>query len=527
MAASQPSSNSSSPIQPRTQIVNKDDPLGADVEANNSRVQSPARSPSQRRTVAAHGLEKANFQLSEQVKDLKYQLTDKTNEISRLQDNMAARTSEHDEKMKKMREIFAQATKNLDGYRASIAAKDAELQRLKDDISQAQVREQELRANTEAQDRDAEKLGSELNSQKALYGSQIKQLETKVRQLTSQLQETRTDYEQYKKRASQLLQKNAGSQNDSSRINELESAVRRLQMEKSELEAEKAESSRKTELLEHDIQRALARIRDLEADNEALSKVREDNAHKQAQITRLQEHMASDREAHEKAMKSIQHTHHETMQQLQELLDAKEQEKPSDTTSSPVQIPNSRQEEQEEMHRITEQLYDENAALRQQIMEKDNELQDCKRKLLSLPTTATSSQEQSQPSSENQSIHNREQDESDGIDVYASMSHLLSPLVGGSENKVDLEKKVQHLSVMLHESEDRVSALRAQEKVLKDEIRKLDSFDRRQNLSIEYLKNVLLKFMQTENKEFMVPVLAKLLLLDANETETLRQSVIQ
>ena len=69
-----------------------------------------------------------------------------------------------------------------------------------------------------------------------------------------------------------------------------------------ELEAEKAESSRKMELLEHDIQRALARIRDLEVDNEALSKVREDNAHKQAQITRLQEHMASDREAHEKGM---------------------------------------------------------------------------------------------------------------------------------------------------------------------------------------------------------------------------------
>lgn len=46
------------------------------------------------------------------------------------------------------------------------------------------------------------------------------------------------------------------------------------------------------------------------------------------------------------------------------------------------------------------------------------------------------------------------------------MSHLLSPLVGGSENKVDLEKKVQHLSIMLQESEDRVSALRAQEKVM-------------------------------------------------------------
>lgn len=122
------------------------------------------------------------------------------------------------------------------------------------------------------------------------------------------------------------------------------------------------------------------------------------------------------------AMESIQHTHRETMQQLQELLDAKEQSKSSaDTTLPSVQVPNTRQEEQEEMHRITEQLYDENASLRQQIMEKDNELQECKKKLLSLPASTTSSQEQSQPTPQNQSISNKEQDEADGIDVYGEL----------------------------------------------------------------------------------------------------------
>lgn len=121
-------------------------------------------------------------------------------------------------------------------------------------------------------------------------------------------------------------------------------------------------------------------------------------------------------------MESIQHTHRETMQQLQELLDAKEQIKSSDDTTLPsVQLPNTRQEEQEEMHRITEQLYDENATLRQQIMEKDNELQECKKKLLSLPASTTSSQEQSQPAPQNQSISNKEQDEGDGIDVYGEL----------------------------------------------------------------------------------------------------------
>lgn len=121
-------------------------------------------------------------------------------------------------------------------------------------------------------------------------------------------------------------------------------------------------------------------------------------------------------------MESIQHTHRETMQQLQELLDAKEQSKSSDDTTLPsVQVPNTRQEEQEEMHRITEQLYDENASLRRQIMEKDNELQEFKKKLLSLPASTTSSQEQSQPAPQNQSISNKEQDEADGIDVYGEL----------------------------------------------------------------------------------------------------------
>ena len=52
------------------------------------------------------------------------------------------------------------------------------------------------------------------------------------------------------------------------------------------------------------------------------------------------------------------------------------------------------------------------------------------------------------------------------------MSHLLSPFVGGnnsgiSDNRIDLEKQVQQLREMLDESEDRVTALRTQEKVNK------------------------------------------------------------
>jgi hypothetical protein len=48
------------------------------------------------------------------------------------------------------------------------------------------------------------------------------------------------------------------------------------------------------------------------------------------------------------------------------------------------------------------------------------------------------------------------------------MSSLLSPLVSRQtpDERIGLEKQVQRLSEMLHESEDKVIALRSQEKVL-------------------------------------------------------------
>ncbi|KAI7860606.1 hypothetical protein BDC45DRAFT_494823 [Circinella umbellata] len=510
-----------SPAQTRTQVSKQDDILDNTLESPKLRnKQVPARSASQHR----QELEKINFHLSEQVKDLKYQLSGKSNEITKLQENSVSRASEYDDKMKKMREIFAQATKNLDGYRASIAAKDLELQRLKEDLDQYQVRERELHSNVETQTRDTEKLTSEVNSQKALYGSQINQLEAKVRQLSTQLQQTRNDYDQYKKRASQLLQKNNNAQTESSRLSELEDTIRQLRFEKSELENENADNARKIELLEHDIHQALERIQNLENDNEALIKVKEDNSAKQTQIHRLQERLSADRVSHEQALKASEEAHEIIVCRLKESLERAKRNKDNNDIKSPEQ----NNDEKEAMDRIMELLHDENSQLRQKLAVKEEELSNLLQQQPSTPSPQLTHQENSSAAILNPLT---EEDSSVEIDVYASMSHLLSPFVGGnnsgiSDNRIDLVKQVQQLREMLDESEDRVTALRTQEKVLKEEIRKLDSFDRRQNLSIEYLKNVLLKFLQSENKEFMVPVLGKLLSLSPDETDELRKSVM-
>ncbi|KAI9365642.1 hypothetical protein BD770DRAFT_376956 [Pilaira anomala] len=116
------------------------------------------------------------------------------------------------------------------------------------------------------------------------------------------------------------------------------------------------------------------------------------------------------------------------------------------------------------------------------------------------------------------------------MDVYASMSSLLSPLVSQHQQKPDerigLEKQVQRLSEMLHETQDEVNALKSQEKILKDELRKIDAVEKRQDMNVEYLKNVLIKFLMSENKQAMVPIIAKLLCLDKTETNKMMESCI-
>jgi hypothetical protein len=59
--------------------------------------------------------------------------------------------------------------------------------------------------------------------------------------------------------------------------------------------------------------------------------------------------------------------------------------------------------------------------------------------------------------------------------------------------------------------------------VLKEEIRNLDRAERRQNLSVDYLKNIVLKYLETTDKEPLLPVLTTVLQLSPAEVASLRK----
>ncbi|KAI8056345.1 hypothetical protein BDF21DRAFT_430611 [Thamnidium elegans] len=459
--------------------------LERELEAIKSRSKRPVTSASSSPSMLRDS-DKMTFQLSEQVKDLKYQLKHQLSEYTKLQENSTSRTAEYEEKLKRMREIFGQASKNIDGYRASIASKDVEIEKLKTELEECQVREQSFKSNSETLQLTMEKLNTEITSQKSFYGTEIKRLESKNRQLSTQLEQTKHDYEQYKKRAHILLQKNKEQKSDVGRINELQELVQQMTVQKTKYEVEQSEKAEHQLLLEHDIRKAIDRIHELETSLGTKDKINVD-------LTREKNEL-------EAKLQSTLTNYQDTLNQLQQL------KLKQDMTQRHIEL---------EM-RIHE-LEEANQTIHQQLKLKDNEIE---KLIISTPT--------SPPAEEVNNIQPLVKE--DELDVYASMSSLLSPLVlqqhQRPDERIGVEKQVQRLSEMLHESQDQVNALKSQEKVLKDELRKIDAVEKRQDMNVEYLKNVLIKFLMSENKQAMVPIIAKLLCLDKTETNTMMESCI-
>lgn len=89
-------------------------------------------------------------------------------------------------------------------------------------------------------------------------------------------------------------------------------------------------------------------------------------------------------------------------------------------------------------------------------------------------------------------------------------------------------KKMSHLTELLHESEENCVRLADQARLLKEEIRRLERNQERylESSNMEYLKNVVLKFLHTDDEErtSLIPVITKLLQLSQQERQYLSET---
>lgn len=108
----------------------------------------------------------------------------------------------------------------------------------------------------------------------------------------------------------------------------------------------------------------------------------------------------------------------------------------------------------------------------------------------------------------------------------AALSRSSSRVSFSEGGTKDQDSKISHLSSLLSESEHNAAALQEQCTVLKGEVRRLENMLGRDNTNIEYLKNIVMKYLNSEatEREQLVPVLTTVLKLNKEEISSLNSS---
>ncbi|KAF9939252.1 hypothetical protein BGZ67_009742 [Mortierella alpina] len=554
--------------------VGKSDPLGA-ASLGNGALDSPPTESSEPTEAAVEPLVAASSvqasvttALEEKIEDLTVQLSTQTKKSQDLEGALNQRSedlnkqkSDHDEKMKKMKAIFAAANKNLNEYRQTIAAKDEEISELKSrlETQPPAVSEEQAREQSQA----VQDLEAELKRQSEAAAIKVQQLEGKYRQTNSQLEKLKVEYQQYKQRASTLLQQQRESvqTDDDSKLKELQDQLDVMSKDNRSITNDLQEAEARKARVESELQLAMDQIASLESSHEISRRQERQHTRQLKDLERALKDAQREREAAESRIASIQELQAVEAQSLMQELGG--------NTKHIEERLAKKEEENAELHRILDRSSDELAAAKQEIQNlrdlvsssetkpdvstfasvsasthNDAEVKNQVQQLL-ISTGLGSKppfplQDQESPISRSSSSVSLP---TERPPVYSTLSDLLAakPLVDrspfsepnagpavinaplSSTKEKEYQVKLQHLTELLNESEANHQRLLDQEKLLKEEIRNQDRAERRQNLSVDYLKNIVLKYLETTDREPLLPVLTTVLQLSPAEVASLRK----
>ncbi|KAG9299887.1 hypothetical protein G9A89_005416 [Geosiphon pyriformis] len=497
-------------------------------------------------------LENRNFTLEEEVKDLRIQLNGRQNEIAKAQELLNKRTVELEqakadyyEKMKKMRNILIGANKNLTDLRQTVASKEAEIAELKESLQKFKEKEEQAKSTVDEIEKSASRLSTELLSQAALYTSKIEQLESRLKQSNQQFAQVKTEFQQYKQRAHALLQEKTDKVTNNDTI--YESKDSQSEYSKKRLE-EISSLSLNMKLLNeklHNAEKDRGQAFELKAQVEKELLKAQQNARQNAKVAQDTQQALliaqNENQNLKEELSKIQNLHNASVQDLKKQLD--------NSTESIQKNLNKKQEENEELQRISEHLSEELSQVRAELSEKLKQLDEIQKEMMENSSTSRSRALGPPSNSKTEEKLNLRRPEgsrsSSPISTtgrFSGSSTTLSDLLTDVDDRrlnlsnvalsYDKEKeftfKMQHMGELLNESEAQVKRLEEQEKVLKEEIRKMDRLEKRQDLNVEYLKNVVLRFLETtpEDREPLIPVISAILQLSPEETKNLRNNVL-
>ncbi|KAI8925536.1 hypothetical protein BC831DRAFT_435885 [Entophlyctis helioformis] len=477
-------------------------------------------------------VEQRNFTLEEQasmpltrwmrqLKDFRIQIANRQREAATLQEALATKTGEYeklqkeaDERIRKMKGLLLAANKSMTETKKLVAQRDTAIEDLKTRLEASTASETDLRQRNDHLQRKYPPTLQPIESQdeREARSIRLEDLEKQLALSRAETQDVRNEFQGYKVRAAAALQK-SGSSAFERRVTELEELRQRLERDIGERDEQLRRALMRVKALESDVAAAVDQIAVGEAVAKRLERSETELQGLRAEVESLTRRLNFEKQMHEDAMRSKELGHSTAIEQIkaQHARQVQELESARDTgnTSDVKRV-------QADLDRYRKAARNTDPPTDAPPLSIDTSAQPPQPPVLQ--RTVSSASTSSSPQWTDVSLHAQQPLHRTGS--FMSPQHQQQPppppsLVSYKEKEYQIQ--IEQLRDLLTENEAELERLHSQERFLKEELRRIDRMDRRQDLNVEYLKNVVLSFVESDVREPLVPILAQILHLSPEE----------
>ncbi|KAI8617013.1 hypothetical protein BC830DRAFT_1167362 [Chytriomyces sp. MP71] len=502
-----------------------------------------------------------SFLMDEQIMDLKLQIANRQKEVATLQESLHRAQAEfergakeNDDKIRKLKGLLGQASKTLQESKKTSAEKDTELERLTSEVDILNRAVQNLQALEREQKSTIERLMEEVQDEKEIAFMRSTDMAELVR--------VKSEFQSYKVRAHTALQQSSTNTFEA-KVVELEEINTKLMREKMDARQEISALNERVQLTSTELNVALdqlsifeTQIKRYEGSSRELSLLRHE-------VDACNRRIETEQKLHEEALRS-KDTYYRNS------IDLIKQENQRDMALL-QDILNSKEVDIKSLHHAVENLRGEVSAAKQESVRAIMDANRAKATAaqasavvaqaglgsvgpgaagivspvggavgggffasMTSPGPASASVGHYSPaSSRRESValnHGARESFADLMmgtrrgSTENAFGFVGVGGVGGAVKERELLMNFEKVSELLVEAEEQIKRLMDQEKLLKEEIRKFERSEKRNELliqkqNVEYLKNIVLSFLETDSKEQLLPVVAKVLELSPDEVK--------
>ncbi|GLT39332.1 hypothetical protein SLA2020_135300 [Shorea laevis] len=455
------------------------------------------------------------------VESLEVQLADALSDRTKATETISALQVMVAEKETKIAEMDAASSGEAARLRAAIETIKGELALLKQEHDKEkdswEVASQALKSKLETAESnciraeiEVAKMKSQLELEASMQTQMLSTRDTELAAAKEEISRLESEFSSYKIRAHALLQKKEAelmAAKDSEQIKALEEALKEAEKEAQvvSVERDRAQKELKYALANHS--------KELEERDEALDSAKQQIKSLEMKLISANARHESEKEAWEMDLKNLE----EVWRLRCESLKAQNEASSSDDV----------QKEMEELKLRYRRLKEEHASFRdladRMMEEKDREIS----KLLDENRNLQRSLEPRLPADQGDDystgLHRQDAPNS----TSAAEQQILLLARQQAQREEELAQSQRHILALQEEIEEleRENRLHSQqEAMLKQELRNMERMQKREGVDMTYLKNVILKLLETGEVEALLPVVAMLLQFSPEEVQKCQQA---